>query len=369
MGVSIAYGDDTTLNFAWNEVTGAIGDSVTVLPFVVAIAVLSDLSLAVMLVWFGVFQIVWGLYYGSPVSVEPMKALAALVVAGTITVGEFLLAGLILAVVLLVMGATGTLGRVGKHIGTPVVRGVQLGVALVLLETGLRIGASDHRLAGLAVGVAVVLVALGHWNVTAIVVLALGGLIAGTQTGIPSPSVPSSEGFFLVSHATLTLPTIEATLAQLAMTIGNAALAASVLLSDYFDRDVSPDELSTSMGVMNLVSIPFGALPMCHGSGGIAGKYAFGARTAGANVLLGVGYIVVALFAVGFVSTYPVAVLGVILVLIGLQLARTSVRETEAYPLVFGIGALGLFINLGVAFVVGVLVYLIARRRTDRFGH
>lgn len=369
MGFSIAFSDHTVLKFSRNELTGAIGDSVTVLPFVVAIAVLSDLSLAVMLVWFGVFQIVWGLYYGAPVSVEPMKALAALVVAGTITVGEFLLAGLILGVVLLAMGTTGTLGRVGKHIGTPVVRGVQLGVALVLLDTGVRIGAADHRLAGLAVGVGVVLVALGYWNVTAIVVLALGGLIAGTRSGIPSPAIPSNEGLFLVSHASLTLPTIEATLAQFAMTIGNAALAASVLLSDYFDRDVSPDELSTSMGAMNLVSIPFGALPMCHGSGGIAGKYAFGARTAGANVLLGVGYIAVAFLAVGFVSAYPVAVLGVILVLIGLQLARTSVRESETYPLVFGIGALGLFVNLGVAFVVGVAVYLLVRRRTDRFEH
>ncbi len=369
MGVSIAYGDDTTVNFAWSEVTGAIGDSVTVLPFVVAIAVLSDLSLAVMLVWFGVFQIVWGLYYGAPISVEPMKALAALIVAGTITVGEFLLAGMILAVVLLVVGATGTLATLGKYIGNPVVRGVQFGVALVLVETGLRISVSDPRLAGLSVGVAVLLVALGYWNVTAIVILALGGLIAGTQTGIPSPSAPSSEGFFLVSHATLTLPTIEATLAQLAMTIGNAALAASVLLSDYFDRDVSPDELSTSMGAMNLVSIPLGALPMCHGSGGIAGKYAFGARTAGANVVLGVGYIAVALLAVGLVSAYPLSVLGVVLVLIGLQLGATSIRGTEAYPLVLGIGALGVVINLGVAFVVGVVVYLVARYRTSRYDH
>ncbi len=364
MGNIAPLGGDTALDFSRNEFTGAIGDSVTVLPFVVAIAVLSDLSLALMLVWFGVFQIVWGMYHGAPISVEPMKALAALILAGTITVGEFLLAGMILAVVLLVLGATGTLAVLGKYIGNPVVRGVQFGVALVLVETGLRIGVSDPRLAGLSVGVAVLLVALGYWNVTAIVVLVLGGLIAGTRTGVPSPTIPSSDGLFLVSQASLTLPTIEATLAQLAMTIGNAALAASVLLSDYFDRDVSPDELSTSMGAMNLVSIPLGALPMCHGSGGIAGKYAFGARTAGANVVLGVGYIAVALLAVGLVSAYPLSVLGVILVLIGLQLGATSIRGTEAYPLVLGIGALGVVINLGVAFVAGIVVYPLARRRT-----
>jgi len=115
-----------------------------------------------------------------------------------------------------------------------------------------------------------------------------------------------------VGDVSLTLATIEASVAQLAMTIGNAALAASVLMADYFDRDVSPDELSTSMGVMNLVAVPLGGVPMCHGSGGIAGKYAFGARTAGANVILGIGYVVIAVGAVGIVAVYPMAMLGVI---------------------------------------------------------
>lgn len=363
MGFSVPYRGDVTIDFAWNEATGAIGDSVTVLPFVVAVAVLTDLSLAMMLVWFGVFQIVWGLFYGVPVSVEPMKALAALVLAETITVGEFLLAGVLLGVVLLGIGVTDTLARVSQYIGTPVIRGIQFGVALVLIETGLQTGVSDPRLAGLAAGVAILLVAIGYWDLTAIVVLMIGGLIAAYQTGVPSPTIPTVDGMLSVSAGSLTLPTIEAAVAQLAMTVGNAALAASVLLSDYFDRDISADELSTSMGLMNLVGIPFGALPMCHGSGGIAGKHAFGARTAGANIILGIGYIAVALLAVGLVAAYPVAMLGVILVLIGLQLARTSIQRTRTYPLVIGIGVLGVIVNLGVAFVVGIVVYLFFERR------
>lgn len=362
MGIPVPYRGDTTIDFAWNEVTGAIGDSVTVLPFVVAVAVLTELSLSVMLIWFGAFQIIWGLYYGAPVSVEPMKALAALILAGTITIGEALLAGLLLGVVLIGMGATDTLARVGQYIGSPVVRGIQFGVGLVLLETGLRLGVADLQLAGLAVGVALLLIVLGHWNVTAIVVLVVGGLIAGLQTGVPSPTVPTSESLFLVSRADLTLSTLEAATAQLAMTVGNAALAASVLLSDYFDRDITADELSTSMGVMNLVAIPLGALPMCHGSGGIAGKYAFGARTAGANIILGLGYIGVALLAVGLVAAYPVSILGVILVLIGIQLGYTSLKQAKAYPLVIGIGVLGVVVNLGVAFVTGILVDLLLQR-------
>jgi MFS superfamily sulfate permease-like transporter len=120
------------------------------------------------------------------------------------------------------------------------------------------------------------------------------------------------------------------------------------------------------MGVMNLVAIPFGALPMCHGSGGIAGKYAFGARTAGANIVLGVGYVAIALSAAGLVAVYPISMLGVILALIGLQLAQTSLQQTQRNLLVVGIGLLGVIINLGVAFVVGLVAYLFLERRKGR---
>ncbi len=364
MGLSVSYWTETTIDLAWNEVTGAIGDSLTVLPITVSVAVFTDLSLAMMLIWFGVFQIVWGLFYGVPVSVEPMKAIAALILAGTITIGEALLAGMFLGVVLLGIGTTDTLSRISRYIGRPVVRGVQFGVALVLLETGLRIGGGNVQLAGLAVGIAVFLTLLGYWNLTAIVVVVGGGLVAGFQTGVPAPTIPTTDGLFLLNTATLTLPTIEATVAQLAMTVGNAALAASVLLSDYFECDISADELATSMGVMNLAAIPFGGLPMCHGSGGIAGKYTFGARTAGANVILGVGYIAVALIAVSLVAAYPVSMLGVVLVLIGVQLGRTSIQQAETYPLVVGIGVLGVVVNLGVAFGAGILAHLFSQRYT-----
>lgn len=362
MGKMPLIDGDIDLRFTQNEITGAIGDSVTVLPLVVAVAILTDLSLTMMLLWFGIFQIVWGLYYGVPISVEPMKALAALILAGTITTEEFLLAGLLLGGILIVMGKTGTLARVGEYIGNPVVRGIQLGVGLVLLETGLQLSAADVQLAVIAAGVAVGIIALGYWNLTAIIVLLFGGIVAGYQVGFSTPTSPDFSGLFLVSGASLTFSTLEATAIQLAMTVGNAALAASVLLYDYFDRNISADDLSHSMGVMNLTAIPFGALPMCHGSGGIAGKYAFGARTAGANIFLGIGYVLVALLGAGLVAAYPLAMLGVILVLIAAQLGKTSIQKAQNYPLVIGIGAIGVLINLGAAFVLGTLAYLISQR-------
>jgi MFS superfamily sulfate permease-like transporter len=111
------------------------------------------------------------------------------------------------------------------------------------------------------------------------------------------------------------------------------------------------------MGAMNAVAVPLGAFPMCHGSGGVAGKFAFGARTAGANVVLGVGYVLVALLAVGLVATFPTAVLGVVLAVVALQLAHTAIAETGDYLLVGVVAVVGLVLNLGIAFALGIVLY------------
>ncbi len=343
------------IDLSWHELTGAIGDSITVLPIIVSVAVLTDLSLAVMLLWFGVFQIVWGLYYGLPLSVEPMKALAALVIAGGLTAGEVFVAGISLGVLLLLLGTSGTLERLSRYFGTPVVRGIQLGVALILLQTGGELAIEAPAFAGLAVVVTVVMVGTGHWNLSAIAVVVLGGGITIWTTGLPAPALPTVAIVSLTPEVTVGA-TLESIVAQLAMTLGNAAIATSVLLGDYFDREVSPDRLLQSMGVMNLLAVPFGAIPMCHGSGGVAGKYAFGARTAGANILLGAGYLFLTVFAVGVVAAYPVAMLGVILGLIAIQLGRTSIQQADTIWPVVLVGLCGLVGNLGIALLLGIVL-------------
>jgi MFS superfamily sulfate permease-like transporter len=146
------------------------------------------------------------------------------------------------------------------------------------------------------------------------------------------------------------------------MTVGNAAVATSLLLSEYFDAEISADELATSMGVTNLFAIPLGGMPMCHGSGGVAGKYAFGARTAGANLILAAGYALAAVVAVDLVAAFPLSVLGVLLVLVAVELGRSGL-DTDSLPLTVAVGALGVLTNVGVAFVLGVLASVALGRR------
>ncbi len=355
----LAFDGDRRLELTVGEVTGAVGDSITVLPVVVAVAALTDLDLAVLLLGFAVFQVVWGIRYGLPISVEPMKALAALAIAGALTADELLTAGLLAGGVLLVLGTTGSLGRFAEHVGEPVVRGVQLAVALLLAKTGVELGIADPVFASLALAVGGVAVGLGYRRTSALAVLALGFVVAGVRVGPPAVGIPAiSFGF---RGLALDSGVLSATAGQLAMTVGNAAVATSLLLSDLLDAEVSPDELATSMGVMNLCAVPFGALPMCHGSGGVAGKYTFGARTAGANLVLGALYALTALFAVRLVAEFPLSVLGVVLLLVAFELGRAGLR-TDDRLLTVGVGLLGLLASVGLAFAVGVLYWWVRRK-------
>lgn len=353
------------VEFSVDEATGAIGDSITVLPVVVALGATTDVSLAHVFLFFGAFQVVWGLAYGLPLSVEPMKALAGLAIAGVLTYGELVAAGFVAGVTLLVLGLTGTLGRVRAVVGDPVVRGIQIGVALVLARTGLELGVADPVVAGAGVVVAGVVAFAGLRQGSALVLLALGFAAAVAATGVPTPEVPAT-GFSLGDVAVFSRGALSAAFAQVAMTVGNAAVATSLLLSDRFDVDVSPDHLAINMGTMTIAAVPLGGIPMCHGSGGLAGKCAFGARTGGANVLLGLGYLALALVVGGgFLAAFPMSLLGVLLVLVALSLARTGIAGCDSrgdLALAGTVGVLGLAGGIGMAFIAGVALSLLRSR-------
>jgi hypothetical protein len=170
----------------------------------------------------------------------------------------------------------------------------------------------------------------------ALAVLGAGVLFALTGGGVPAVSLPALA-LFPAGAPTLTRGALSGTVGQLAMPVGNAAVATSLLLSDLYDADVSPDDLAESMGTMNLLAVPLGALPMCHGSGGLAGKHAFGARTGGANVVLGVLYAGAALVA-GLWTTFPMAMFGVLLAVVALSPGRTALDSADRW-LVVAVGA------------------------------
>ncbi len=352
VAVSARFGTFDRFSFGRRELTEAIGDSITVLPLVVALGILTPASLPHLLAGFAVFQVIWGIGYGVPLSVEPMKALAGLAIAGGITYGELIGAGLLAGGVLLVAGRYGALATISRFVGEPVVRGIQFAVACLLVVAAVDLVVAAPVVAAMGLGVALT-VAIVSRRAVALVVLCVGTLWAIGAIGMPQPTIPSVTPF-PTGGPTFSVGTVEGLLVQLAMTVGNAAIATSLLLSDLYDADVSPDRLAESMGGMNLVAVPLGALPMCHGSGGLAGKYAFGARTGTANLLAGGFYAALALVS-GILIAFPMALLGVLLLVVAASLARVAFGSTDRPLFVAGIGAVAVVTNVGVAFVLGVI--------------
>jgi Molybdate transporter of MFS superfamily len=123
-----------------------------------------------------------------------------------------------------------------------------------------------------------------------------------------------------------------------------------------FPNEVNPvteRNLALTTGLGNLLAAPFVGYLMCHGAGGTAGHFRFGARTATAPVLIG---LVVVALGIGFGES-GYAVVGGLLLFSGLELALSSkpqeYRDAELF-LVLLMAAIGVALNPVAAFVVGL---------------
>jgi predicted benzoate:H+ symporter BenE len=88
---------------------------------------------------FGIFLVTTGLFYGLPIPVQPMKAVSAVILTGGLRPGEVAAAGIMIGVVLLVLGATGWIGRMARVIPKSVSGGLQLGLGLLMGVLGLKL--------------------------------------------------------------------------------------------------------------------------------------------------------------------------------------------------------------------------------------
>lgn len=117
---------------------------------------------------------------------------------------------------------------------------------------------------------------------------------------------------------------------------------------------------------MNLVAPLFGGLPVCHGSGGMAGHYAFGARTGGSVVIYGLLFISVGVLAGsdtgGIIQAFPLPVLGVMLLVEGLTLVslmKDMLRSRPNLSISVFSGVMSAFVPFGflAGMIGGTVVY------------
>ena len=149
-------------------------------------------------------------------------------------------------------------------------------------------------------------------------------------------------------------------------------LATRHVVHDHFpERQLSVRQISFTYALMNLVNPFLGGFPVCHGSGGLVGHYAFGARTGGSAVIYGGIFLVMGLFfSQGFaevVQIFPLPVLGVLLLFEALSLATllrdiSGERRDLLVSLLVGLLCAGLPYGYLVGLLVGTAVYYAMQR-------
>ncbi|CAJ2502297.1 Uu.00g096910.m01.CDS01 [Anthostomella pinea] len=324
------------------EISGALGDLGTLLPLMITLAVNGSISLSTTLVFSGFFNLVTGVVFGIPLPVQPMKAIAAAAIASRASERETMAAGSVTSVIVLVLSITGLLHWVTRVIPIPVIKGIQFGAGLSLI-----ISAGTSLLQPLTHSWSVPLDNLG-WSLGAFLLLIL------TQKAARFPYalivfvvglilafvfVATSDGpqmpYFRVWQPFVRLPWWSADavgmgIAQLPLTTLNSVIAAGALASDLLPDIPAPSvtALGLSVAVMNLFGCWFGAMPVCHGAGGLAAQYRFGARSGASIIMLGLFKVVLGIVfgetLLDLLRGFPKSLLGIMVIAAGLELAKVG---------------------------------------------
>jgi predicted benzoate:H+ symporter BenE len=317
--------------FSLRELSGALGDLGTLLPLMLGTIVVVGLPPFPVLIGFGLFYLATALVYRLPVPVQPMKAVAAVLLTAHVSPGSLAISGVIIGAVLLLLGVTGWIVRLARLVPQSVLAGLQLGLGVSLALASVKLLSSSAFIGGVTVVLLLLLLPTRLPSALIGLVLAVG---LGQALGVPATHLAPPVPLTLPSLVMPTLEEMQAAmglfvLPQLSLTLTNAVILTALIAHDYFGEraaHVTPARLSITSGLANLLLCPMGALPMCHGAGGLAAHYRFGARTGTALLALGI-----ALLTLGFVpngiallSAIPIAGLGALLLFSAGELALTK---------------------------------------------
>lgn len=356
------------LEFSLMEFAGSFGDFGTLLPFTVAYISMCKMDPSGIFLGIGITNICLALYYRLPLPVQPKKALAVVAIKEKWRPNLVYGTGIALGLIWILVALSGAINKVAAKIPKCVLRGIQLGLGLTFALEGASMLNENLLLGALALSTAVAF--MGSRRIPASLLIIGLGVTYSIYTGAFSLS-NLKFGLFLPS---LHFPPLHdivygfvfAGLAQFFLTLTNALIATIALIKDLFPDSpyqVTPKNLALNMGVMNTV-LPFiGGMPMCHGAGGLAAQYTFGARTGGAILMEGVFEIFLGLFLANSIETisnaFPLAVLGAMLMTAGIELGRVASdirKKKEVFVMLFT-AVVAVAYNVAIAFFVGLAVY------------
>ena len=355
--------------FNLRELAGSMGDFGTLFPLAVGYITVNKLDPAGLFIMLGLTNIVLGLVYRVPMPLQPKKVIAVAAIAQKWPPSLVYASGFGLGLTWFVLVLTGLLRTIVQATPDFVVRGIQSALGLLLAWQALQMMQPQPLLGLLAVAI-VLLLRDNRYAPAALVLMALGlGMVAwqGRLTGslelavtLPPLTVPRREDIWQSMWL--------GGFAQMPLSLTNAVIATAALIRDYFpEKAVSERKLMLNMGFMNVVASFFGGMPMCHGAGGLAGQYYFGARTGATPILEGLIEVAMGLFLSGSIASilaaFPMPLVGGMLLLVGLELNKNTLR-LRGWQLWLALltAALSVATNMAVGFLLALVLAQLLRR-------
>lgn len=354
--------------FSLREFAGSLGDFGPLNPFILGYIAILGVDPTGIFLAMGLTNIILGLVYRLPLPVEAKKAIGVAALSEKWKPSQIYLSGVLTGAAWIVLGFSGFVRRLAGKTPLIVVRGIQLGLALILLKEAVAFMQIDVLLA-LASVILIILLMRNRYLPSALAVFSLGLVLAF----ISNPGIDLRIKFhlppiYIPDIRDLSLNLLTVVFAQLVLTFSNAIMATCLAVNERFpDKRIRGENLAINMGLMNTF-LPFiGGIPMCHGAGGFASQYFFGARTGGAMLMEGVCEIFLALFLADSIAVvfgaFPLSIIGAMLLFAGLELGKflVKLRGLELVEVAV-IGVISFLTNLAVGFIAGLILHWILEK-------
>ncbi len=349
------------------DISGAFGDIGVLLPLAIALIARNGFNPTVLFLMAGLFYIGSAWYFDITMPVQPLKAMSAIAIASGLSYTVINAGGILLGVILLLISMTGLSVWLGNLFPVSVVRGIQLGLGLILIKASLNLIGTDPLIASLA-GFILILSIFVVKSVPALIPLLIiaigmvlknsGGLVTGP---VPfSAELPGQDSWWTAFNL-LVLP-------QIALTFGNAIVAtesAGNILYGKRAEKLNLKNIPMSMAIANIVSGITGGAPMCHGSGGLTAHHKFGASSNRSGYIIGGTLIALALLfgnsILSIVTAFPKGILGILLCYVGIQhsfFVKDILSDRMSVFIALTVAVTGFVVNnLTIGFLTGLVMH------------
>jgi hypothetical protein len=367
------------IKFNRNEFSGAFGDIGTDLPLIIGMLLATNLQISNTLIVYGILQIMTSLIYGIPMPVQPLKAVALIVITQNVSAEIIWGGGFAIGIIMLILTVSGLIVWLNKVIPKTVIRGIQLGLGLQLCLLAVKDYIPADKTTGYIfalIAFIIGLVLIGNRKYPpAIFILALGiiymflfyfPILTNLTFSVPKLIIPH------LSYQNILSGLVLLAIPQIPLSLGNSIFATNQIATDLFpEKKITVKKIGFTYSLMNLISPLLGGIPVCHGSGGIAGHYTFGGRTGGSTLIYGLFYLILGILfsgnSAGTLMIFPKPILGVILLFEGIALillVKDIIIDRNMFliAVIVAICAVGLPNGYLIGMITGTIIFYLSNK-------